>query len=178
MSDIIIQRGDGSKVEHKKFKFKVLLDNLRSARNVGAIFRSSDAAGANELILCGTTAIPPHKGIEQTAMGAEKYVNWSYSLFSLEACRDLKKKGIPICVLETTSKSKSLWNIEYPEEMLLVLGNEANGISEEIVKLADFIIEIPMHGYKNSLNVASAYSVIVYEMLRQWNSKTKNKMVK
>jgi len=169
MNEIIINRGDGGKLKHKRYKYKVLLDNLRSARNVGAIFRTSDAAGANELILCGTTAIPPHKGIEQTAMGAQKYVKWNYSLFSLNACREYKKKGLQIVVLETTSESKSLWDIKFPEEMLLVLGNEAMGISEEIVKLADHIVEIPMHGYKNSLNVASAYSVIVYEMLRQWS---------
>lgn len=167
MNNFTVKRGDGRRKEYYKIEVCVILDNLRSARNVGAIFRTCDGTGINELILCGTTAIPPHDGITMTAMGSEKFVNWSYSSFTIEAVRKKKDEGKHIITLETTSSSKCFWDADYPDGTVLVIGNEALGISEEIVNISDEIIEIPMLGYKNSLNVASAFSVIAYEILRR-----------
>ncbi|MGC9367254.1 MAG: RNA methyltransferase, partial [bacterium] len=166
MTGISIRRGDGHRGNYQRKPFKVILDNMRSARNVGAIMRTSDAAGAGELILCGTTAIPPHKKIEQTAMGAEKYLQWRYEIHTLPAVKILKQQGLPIVVMETTTRSKNIWEVNYPRNLVLVCGNEALGIGEGVLELADYIVEIPMFGYKNSLNVASAFSVVVYEMIR------------
>lgn len=167
MGDAVILRGDGTREEYIRRPFIVVLDNLRSARNVGAIFRTADAVGVEELILCGTTAIPPHKQIEQTARGAEKHIKWSYYPHTIQAVRKFKNMDLPIYVLEVTNSGKYYWDLKYPEKMVLVLGNEALGISESVLHLSDFIIEIPMTGYKNSLNVASAFSVVAFEILHQ-----------
>lgn len=169
MAEISVRRGDGHRRHFQRRPFKVVLDNMRSARNVGAIMRTSDGVGAGELILCGTTAIPPHKKIEQTAMGAEQHIQWRYEIHTLPAVRKMKEQGLPIVVMETTSNSKEIWEVNYPENLVLVCGNEAMGIGEGVLELADYVVEIPMFGYKNSLNVASAFSVVVYEMLRQWH---------
>ena len=167
MNNVVIKRGDGNRDKYVRRPLIVILDNLRSARNVGAIFRTADAVGIEELILCGTTAIPPHKQIEQTAMGAEEHVKWSYSPHTVKAVRKFKETGLPIYVLEVTNSGKYYWDMDYPEKMVLVLGNEALGISESVLNLSDFIIEIPMTGFKNSLNVASAFSVVAFEILHQ-----------
>lgn len=167
MNDLTVKRGDGIRKDHKRIDFTVILDNLRSARNVGAIFRTCDAVGAGELVLCGTTAVPPHDGISMTAMGSENFVKWSYSCYTVEAVRKMKRDQRHIITLETTTSSKCLWDADYPDGSVLVIGNEALGISEEIIKMSDEIIDIPMMGYKNSLNVASAFSVIAYEILRR-----------
>ncbi len=167
MNDLTVKRGDGTRKEFQRTQIAVILDNLRSARNVGAIFRTCDAIGVGELILCGTTAIPPHDGIAMTAMGAEKYVKWSYSSFTVEAARKMKSAGRPLITLETTNTSKLFWDADYPDDSVIIIGNEALGISEEIIRMSDEVIEIPMMGYKNSLNVASAFAVIGYEILRR-----------
>ncbi len=154
----------------------VILDNLRSAFNVGSIIRTSDCALVEKVIMCGITAHPPHKKLEKTAVGTLDYVNWEYEPFLIDAVKKQKKKGRPVIALETTNKSKNIWNFKFPLPVSIILGNEALGISKSILEIVDNIIEIPMLGFKNSINVAVAYGIVIHEIQRQhWQIYPKQK---
>ena len=144
-----------------------VLDNLRSAFNVGSIIRTADCALLEKVYLCGITAYPPHKKLDKTSLGALPYVSCEHRPTVEEAVGELKEKGIPVFALELTNKSRLVWDIGFPLPVALVLGNEALGVSEEALALADDIVEIPMLGYKNSINVAVAFGIVVYEIQRQ-----------
>ncbi len=147
----------------------IILDNLRSAFNVGSIFRISDAILIKELILCGVTACPPHPKLTKTALGTTETVPYRYFANTTDALDYVRSKSAQIIALETTSISKPHWEITYNLPIALILGNEALGISKEILKQADIIVELQMNGYKNSINVATACSAILFEILRQQN---------
>ena len=154
----------------KRTPVYVLLDSIRSLYNVGSIFRTSDGARISELYLCGYTPHPPRKEIDKTALGATKTVPWKYFENTSDALDILRNKGVRICVLEHTDQSVSysaLTKADFP--LCLVVGNEITGVSKEIVTRADMAIEIPMFGMKQSLNVAVAYGIAVFEMVRIWN---------
>lgn len=146
----------------------VVLDNLRSAFNVGSIFRTADAALVERLHLCGITAHPPHRKLDKTSMGTLDYVPWEHHEKTDRAVRQLRESGIPIVCLEPTEGSRPFWEIEYPRPVCLVLGNEALGISRDVLQMADHLVDIPMLGYKNSINVATAFGVVLFEILRQY----------
>ena len=145
----------------------MVLDNLRSAFNVGSIIRTADCARLERVICCGITAHPPHNKLEKTTLGALEYVNCDYRKTVMEAVLDLKSRNIPVYALELTNRSRTIWETSFPEEMGLVLGNEALGISHEILREADEIVEIPVMGFKNSMNVAVAFGIMIYEIQRQ-----------
>ena len=145
----------------------VILENLRSAFNVGSIVRTADCALIDHIIFTGITACPPHKKLEKTSLGALPYVSWSYNPTVLEAVQEEKKKGKKIVALELTNKSKRIWNYSFEMPTTLVMGNEALGVSKEVLAIADDIVEIPMLGFKNSLNVAVAFGIVAYEIQRQ-----------
>lgn len=150
-----------------RFPIYVLLDNIRSMYNVGSIFRTSDGARVKELILTGFTPYPPRKEISKTALGATDTVPWSYARDPLEAIARLKGEGVRICLVEQTDGSRPHTSVQ-PEEfpLCLLIGNELTGISPALVEAADMAIEIPMFGAKQSLNVAVAYGIAVFEMVR------------
>ncbi len=163
---------DFSKCE--RLQVHVILDNLRSAFNVGSIIRTADCALAGSVTCTGITAHPPHKKLDKTCMGALPYVPVDYESSALNAVRMLKNQDIPIVALELTNKSTDIWDFKFPLPVGLVLGNEALGVSCEVLKQADHIIEIPMLGYKNSINVAVAFGIVLYEIQRQhWDSISK-----
>ncbi|MFO7890152.1 MAG: RNA methyltransferase [bacterium] len=145
----------------------VILDNLRSAFNVGSIIRTSDCALVKKVIMCGITAHPPHKKLHKTAVGTLDYVDCEYEPFLIDAVKKQKRQGIPVVALETTNKSKIIWDFKFPFPVSIILGNEALGISRNILEWVDDIIEIPMLGLKNSINVAVAYGIVVSEIQRQ-----------
>ena len=145
----------------------VVLDNLRSAFNVGSIFRLADAARVAEVIPCGYTAYPPHHKLEQTSLGTTDSVPWRRFDNTVAALADLKAKGIHIVGVETAGKASPYHRFEYSFPVALVLGNEALGVSEAALKLCDAVIEIPVFGYKNSINVATASAIVLYDVLRQ-----------
>ena len=152
----------------------IILDNLRSAFNVGSIIRTADCALAGSVICTGITAHPPHKKLDKTCMGALPYVPVGYESSALIAARKLQKQNIPVAALELTNKSTNIWDFQFPLPVGLVLGNEALGVSCEVLKEADHIIEIPMLGYKNSINVSVAFGIVIYEIQRQhWDSISK-----
>jgi tRNA G18 (ribose-2'-O)-methylase SpoU len=144
-----------------------LVDNVRSLYNVGSIFRSSDGALIEKLFLSGFTPHPPRKEIDKTALGATKTVPWEYHKNPLDVIATLKEQRIKICILELTTDSKPYFTLrrgDFP--LCVVVGNEITGISKEIIEQADLAIEIPMFGNKQSLNVAVAYGIVVFDFLR------------
>lgn len=151
----------------------VLVDNVRSLYNVGSIFRTSDGAMIRELILTGLTPNPPRKEIEKTALGATRSVPWKYFKDPADAIDELRKQKIKICCLEQTDRSVPYYNIrKFDFPLCLVVGNEITGISKNILTKSDLAIEIPMHGIKHSLNVAVAYGIAVFELIRIWRDQT------
>lgn len=148
-----------------------LLDNIRSLYNVGSIFRSSDGAFIQELLLTGYTPKPPRPEIDKTALGATETVPWAYYRNPLDAVAAARAKGARICVLEQTTRSRPYYTLtraEFP--ICIVVGNELRGISPALVECADLAVEIPMFGTKQSLNAAVAFGVAVFDLARIWHS--------
>lgn len=156
----------------KKFPVYVVLNSIRSTYNVGSIFRTSDGAMIEKLYLCGYTPYPPSttlqsgkKEILKTALGSTESVEWEYAKDPKEVILKLKKKGIKICALELTDNSIPYYKVKKENFPLCVLvGNEITGVSQELIDLCDFSIEIPQYGIKQSLNVAVAYGVMIFEL--------------
>jgi tRNA G18 (ribose-2'-O)-methylase SpoU len=132
----------------------VIVDNVRSLYNVGSIFRTSDGAMIEKLILTGFTPYPPRKEIEKTALGSTKSVPWEYTKHPAETIQKLQRRGYKICCLELTDKSIPYYDI--------------TGVSKEVIEMCESAIEIPMFGIKQSLNVAVAYGIAVFELVRIW----------
>ena len=146
----------------------VVLDNLRSRFNVGAIFRSCECARVEKIYTCGITAHPPDKQLLKTAMGTCEFVPHEHVEDISEVIARMRGRKTAVAALETTDRSVSIYEAAFPQPLCLVLGNEALGLSREVLEAADLIVEIPMHGYKNSLNVAAAAGIALFEILRQW----------
>ncbi|MBN1981139.1 MAG: RNA methyltransferase [Chitinivibrionales bacterium] len=148
-----------------KHPLYIVLDNLRSAFNVGAIFRLCDTMRVSALFLCGYTASPPHKKLEKTSLGTLQYVPWKKFEQTIDAVRYLKQHGIAVWAAETTSHSKAYDRVAIPPQVAVIFGNEALGVNPEVLACCDQLIEIPTFGFKNSLNVATACAVIGYKIL-------------
>ncbi len=146
----------------------VILDDIRSLHNVGAIFRTADAVHLEKLYLCGISGVPPRNEIRKTSLGAEESVPWEYANDAAHVVNDLKAKGYQIVALEHTTASVDYRRAEYRFPLCLIVGHEFKGIDDRIVVMADSAIEIPMHGIKQSLNVSVAFGVAVYEILGKW----------
>lgn len=145
----------------------VILDNIRSALNVGSIFRTCDAVNVEVLYLCGITAYPPHNKLPKTSLGAIDYVQWKHFSTTRGAVKSLPQ-GTSIISVELTSTAVDFWRVTYKQPLALIFGNEITGISEEILKLASKTVKIPMFGKKESLNVATSCGIVLYEVTRQW----------
>ncbi len=148
----------------------VVLDKLRSAYNVGNIFRLADTCGVERVVTCGYTATPPHKKLEKTALGSEKFVSVEHRDTSLEAVRSLKEKEYFVVGIETVNGSPNLWDIQLQFPVAFVLGNEALGVEKETLAECDAIARLPVYGFKNSLNVANCAAVVLYNAIREYNS--------
>ena len=148
-------------------KIHIVLDNIRSAFNVGSIFRTSDGAGSVEKIyLCGMTTDTDNPKLEKTALGALEMVESEYYDTTLEAIEELQEQNIPIYSIELDEKAKHFQKFEYPKEFAIVLGHEKSGVDKDILDISDEIIYIPMRGMKKSLNVANTAGIILYEVTR------------
>lgn len=138
----------------------VLLDNIRSAWNVGSIFRTADGFGWKHLYLCGITPTPENEAVIKTSLGAEEYVTWSHHMNALKLVRGLKKAGWKVWALEDDKRAQPASRIGNPAcKTVLILGSEATGVDPELLDLADEILYIPMRGQKRSFNVAIAFGV-------------------
>ena len=148
----------------------LVLDNLRSAFNVGSIFRTGDTARIASISTCGYTAHPPHPKLEKTALGTVDCIPSRHFATTESAILELQQQGVSVLALETTSASTNYAESTFPKPVGLVLGNEALGIGRDVLELCDGLVQIPTFGFKNSLNVASAAAVVVFEILRQWQA--------
>ena len=155
----------------KKIPLTVVLDNIRSLHNIGAIFRTSDAFSIKEIWLIGITAKPPHREIQKTALGATETVNWKYFASSENAIEMLQKnKVVTICLEQSTNScSPSSISIKPGEAYALILGNEVNGVSLEFMNIANQVMEIPQSGTKHSLNVSVATGIAIWELYKMLN---------
>lgn len=146
----------------------VVLNNIRSLYNVGSIFRTSDGVGVEKIWLCGITGYPPDGQISKTALGAENSVAWEYREDACALLRELKKAWYKIVLLEQMEGSIPYEAFESSPEakVCLVVGNEIDGISDQMISYGDVALEIGMAGVKNSLNVAVAFGIAAYQIRR------------
>ena len=155
----------------KKTPLVIVLDNIRSALNVGSIFRTADTFLVDKILLCGITACPPHKDIRKSGLGADSSVNWKYYSNTVDAVTTLINKNYNILSVEQTNKSISLDKVKLPEiPIALVFGNEVNGVSQEVINLCEESIEIPQLGTKHSLNVSVAAGIVVWKIYELINN--------
>lgn len=157
-----------------KTEISLILHNVRSAYNVGSIFRTADGAGASKIHLCGYSPIPEDSGkrqgtikIAKTALGAEKVVPWEYQRQTWRLLQKLKKEGVHIIALELTSKSKNLFAYKPPtnKPLAILVGHERRGLTPTILEYVDEILEIPMKGHKESLNVSVAVGIALFQLI-------------
>ena len=160
----------------EKLPVIVVLDNVRSAHNAGSIFRTADAFMVQKIILCGITPLPPNRELLKTALGSTESIDWIYYDDINQALNELKKQGYFICGIEQTTKSIALsdFTIEKNKSFALVFGNEITGISDSILPLLDYCIEIPQFGTKHSMNVSVTAGIILYNFSNNLNRHKKS----
>ncbi|MDE5945262.1 MAG: TrmH family RNA methyltransferase [Rikenella sp.] len=157
----------------RRLPLTVVLDNVRSANNTGAFFRTGDAFGIERLVLCGITATPPSRDIHKSALGAELTVSWEYETESTKAVERLRNEGYTVLAVEQVRGAVSLECLdlspfgEKAARFALVFGNEVEGVQQEVVDLCDGAIEIPQVGTKHSLNVAVSGGVVLWEFFKR-----------
>ena len=148
----------------------LVLDNIRSALNVGSAFRTADAFALEKIVLCGITATPPHREILKTAIGATDSVEWAYEKEVAPAIRHLQEQGYRVLAVEQADQRTWLQEVQVEEgqKYALVFGNEVQGVSEEAMAVVDGCIEVPQFGTKHSLNISVCLGIVVWEFFRQW----------
>ena len=150
-----------------KIPIIVVLENVRSAYNVGSVFRTADAFLLQAIYICGYTAHPPHKEIKKTALGAEETVEWKYFKQVQEAIEQLRNDGFKVYAVEQAENSYKLQALSFEQEKLAVIfGNEVTGVEQTTIEKTDGCIEIPQLGMKHSLNIATAAGVVLWELVR------------
>jgi 23S rRNA (guanosine2251-2'-O)-methyltransferase len=145
----------------------IILDNVRSMNNVGSIFRTADGFGVEKLYLCGITACPPHRDIHKTALGAENSMPWEYRKNSVEICKELKLSGYILIAIEQAEGSISPQEFKSvtDKKIALIMGNETEGVSQEVLDICDHCIEVPQFGTKHSFNVSVCAGIVLWELL-------------
>lgn len=151
----------------------VVLDNVRSALNVGSVFRTSDAFRLEKIILGGITACPPNNEIRKTAIGAEQSMEWEYAKDTVAAVQDLKSQGYTIIAVEQADESVMIDEIDLSgiQKAALVFGNEVKGVDDRIMDICDLCAEIPQFGTKHSLNVSVSAGIAIWEFFKKIRAK-------
>lgn len=152
-----------------------ILENIRSAYNVGSMLRTADALHMARVDICGYSAFPPHKMITKTALGAEHSVPWEKHALAIDRVDTLRRQGMQIAVLEQTTDAVDFWAAPIKFPICFVVGNEVTGVSDEVVAAADLCLEVPMMGVKQSLNVATAFGVVGFELARRWYAESERR---
>jgi len=150
-----------------KIPIIVVLENIRSAYNVGSVFRTADAFLIEAIYIIGYSARPPHKEIKKTALGAEETVTWKYFKTTEEAIEELRKESYKLFAVEQTKESISLEKFSILGKLAVIFGNEVTGVEQSTIHLCDSCIEIPQLGMKHSLNIATAAGVVLWELVRR-----------
>ena len=154
--------------QSSKTPLVIVLDNVRSMHNVGAVFRTADAFLVEKILLCGITPQPPHREIHKAALGATESVDWAYFESVTEALQSIKSEGYRVVGVEQTTGSQMIteFDFEKSQKYALVLGNEVEGISDEVLSLCDDFLEIPQLGTKHSLNVSVCGGIVMWEFFK------------
>ena len=149
-------------------RLTVVLDSIRSAFNVGGIFRSAECFGVQEVVLCGYTPLPDQPQVAKAALGTEQRIPWRYAEDILTAIANLKAAGITCYALETVANAPDVADTDWAFPAALILGNERFGLNPEVIAACDAVVRIPLFGRKNSLNVVSAFSIASYAIRNRW----------
>ena len=151
--------------EADKLPLVVVLDEVRSLHNIGAVFRTSDAFLVNRIYLCGITATPPNAEMHKTALGAEHTVDWKYCETTQEAVNELHSNGYTVLAIEQCEGSTMLGDLHLDKDKkyAIVMGNEVKGVQQDVVNSCDGCIEIPQYGTKHSLNVSVTTGIVLWE---------------
>jgi 23S rRNA (guanosine2251-2'-O)-methyltransferase len=153
----------------EKIPLILILDDIRSMHNIGSIFRSADAFRVERVILCGISAIPPHKDIHKTALGATESVAWEYFEDIIQPIQLLRSEGYIVAGIEQTEDSIMLHDF-YPDKKAkyaFILGHEVRGVKQSVVDVCDITIEIPQFGTKHSLNVSVCAGIVIWDFYRK-----------
>lgn len=167
-----LKNSELSRIDAQSFKDSektpliIILDNIRSLNNIGAVFRTADAFLIEKIYLCGITAKPPHKDIQKTALGATDSVDWEYAENTLEVIKKLKTQGVFIASIEQAQESVSLENFKTSpnQKYAIVMGHEVKGVQQQVVNQSDGVIEIPQYGTKHSLNISVSCGVVIWDL--------------
>jgi len=156
--------------QSEKIPVIVVLENIRSAYNVGSVFRTADAFLLEAIYICGYTCIPPHKEIKKTALGAEDTVTWKHFDNANLAINQLHELGYTVFAVEQAVGSTMLNNLAYQsgDKLAVIFGNEVTGVEQSTIQQCIGCIEIPQLGMKHSLNIATAAGVVLWELVRKW----------
>lgn len=151
----------------EKLNCVIVLDDVRSAMNVGSAFRTGDSFGIEKIYLCGITAQPPHREINKTALGAQDTMDWEHIEEIESLILDLKSKGFVVVAVEQADESESLLDFspDPHKKYAFVFGNEVFGVKDEVVLAADAVLEIPQYGTKHSLNISVSMGVVLWDFL-------------
>ena len=165
-NELINKKGDLDQLKNKpRNEVYLILDNIRSVHNVGAIFRTSDAARIKKLYLCGYTPHPKRTDLEKTALNTIDHVPWEQNNNIKAIIKILKRKKVQIVALEQTDKSVDYKKFNYLLPVAIIIGNEVTGVETDVLRECDAAIEIPMYGIANSLNVATATGIVLYNLI-------------
>jgi len=150
----------------------IVLDNIRSLNNIGSVFRTADAFLIRKIYLCGITAIPPHKDIRKTALGATESMDWEYRQNTVELIEELKEEGCSTWAVEQVEKASMLnsFTVSKDKEYVFVFGNEVKGVSQEVVDICDGVLEIPQFGTKHSLNISVSAGIVIWDIWAKLNA--------
>ena len=162
--------------ESDKLPLVVVLDNVRSQHNVGAVFRTADAMRIERVVLCGICCCPPNAEIHKTALGAEESVEWSYYKDTLEAVRALQAEGYTVYAVEQAHNSITLEEAaeQVGSKTAVVLGHEVFGVQQEVVDICSQCIEIPQYGTKHSMNVSVTAGIVMYRLAEAMRTNPKS----
>ena len=156
-------------LQTEKIPVVIVLDNVRSALNVGSVFRTADAFRIRKIYLCGITPVPPNRDILKSALGATETVQWEYADSALQVTKQLKQQDFYLAAIEQTKNSIPLQEFMLPKQkqLALVFGHEVNGVAQEVINACDAGIEIPQQGTKHSLNISVCAGIVVWEMFKK-----------
>ena len=154
----------------KKNPITIILDNVLDTYNVGSIFRLADAVAAEKVFLCGETLTPPNSRIKKASINTTGWVGWEYQKNTIDVVKKLKDQDVNIVAVEQDKRSKPFYKVEYQFPLAIVVGHETNGVSGEVLDMADQIVELPMWGINKSLNVMVSCGIVLYEIMKSIKS--------
>lgn len=148
----------------EKVDLVIVIDNIRSALNIGSIFRTADALACQKIMICGISATPPHKEIHKSAIGATDTVSWEYYEKVDSALHQLKSEGYQIIAIEQTDHSIDMLDMNFQDKVAIILGNEVKGVSDEALRHVDVALELKQYGTKHSFNVSVCAGICMYHI--------------